>query len=272
MSMTPPPIDKNKFQFKSIQGLQDSLSARFTKDQVQFKVDSIINAMILALAEKVDISGADTAAYHTASEVDSIAALRVTTYNPSPLFQYMNMFPNLQTLAIPLFSVNLGTSSAYTLVDGRGVGVLVYIPNDTTLTGFKTYLTTQGVYVPDNYNGFKIYSVSGNTATEVTGGETTNDTADPNIWEATASTIVTKALPTPIAITKGLYLVCALWNTSDVSPTAPALGATASVPTSTTVFGNLKLVSYRSSQTVFTSPDDISTRTSIPQVVLIWLY
>jgi hypothetical protein len=213
-----------------------------------------------------------TDTFYTEPEVDALINLCVATYNPSPIFQYMNMFPNLQTIGVPLFSTNLGTSSAYTLVDSRSVGVLIYIPKDTTLTGFKTYITTQGVYVPDNYNGFKIYSVSGSTATAVTGGETTNDTADPNIWEATATTVVTKALPTPISITKGLYLVCALWNTSDVSPTAPALGATASIPTTTTVFGDLKVASIRSTQTSFASPDDIATRTSIPQVVFIWLY
>lgn len=123
---------------------------------------------------------------------------------------------------------NFANTSNVALADNIQYFGMCYVPNDVTVTGIRFVQAVAGNYTPDNTNGIALYSYSGTTYTKVV--ETTNDTGDPNIFEASANTVVTKAFSTPSAITKGFYAVSFLYNSS-AQTTAPSLsGINTTVP------------------------------------------
>jgi hypothetical protein len=123
---------------------------------------------------------------------------------------------------------NFANTSNVALADNIQYFGMCYVPKDTTVTGIRFVQAVAGNYTPDNTNGIALYSFSGTTYTKVV--ETTNDTADPNIFEATANTVVTKAFSTPTHIAKGFYAVSFLYNSS-AQTTAPSLsGINTTVP------------------------------------------
>jgi len=114
-----------------------------------------------------------------------------------------------------------GITTNSTLNDGSARFTIVYVPLGATITGVKWYQTTQGVYTADNYNGVGLYTYSAGTLTLVA-----SSTNDGDIWKAASNTWATKAFSSTYVATAGIYVICALYNSS-AQTTAPAIGAAA---------------------------------------------
>jgi len=154
-------------------------------------------------------------------------------------------------------STFFGTSTA--LVDGNHYQVLFRVKKTTTITGVKfNQGTASGVYVADGYNGIGLYSTDGTTNTKIT--ETVNDG---NLWKGTVSTTNSKAFPSPVVLSPGLYYFTFVWNTSDASPaTIPTVMTMGSIPsTQAGFFGGYKVGMQRTVQSSLPSTETISTAT-----------
>ena len=152
------------------------------------------------------------------SKSDTISA--ETLFLENSLSMY-NLLKNLgsDVKGIPV-AANFTSASNTALADNIQYFAMCYVPKDTTVTGIRFVQAVAGNYTPDNTNGIALYSYSGTTYTKV--AESTNDTADPNIFEATANTVVTKAFSAPLHIESGIYAVSFLYNSS-AQTTAPSL-------------------------------------------------
>jgi hypothetical protein len=172
----------------------------------------------------------------------------------------------ITAIAMPMGSALFGSTSGVTLIDGAMYKQYYKVLKFSTLTGFQFVQQTQGIYVADNYNGIKIYSVSGSSLAEVSGGATVDDG---NLWKGTAGTTVTKNLPTPISLNPGIYCVAFLWNTSDSSPTAPKLHNFNNV---SNLNGTLRLCSYESGKTSMPTSTTAGSGSTNSNVMGLWMY
>lgn len=112
------------------------------------------------------------------------------------------------------------TYTTATLTTGRVYWVLVEIPFDEIITGFRFGQATQGDYTASSENRGGIYSLSGGTATMIAAS-----TDDGTLWKATGSTLASKAFSAATGtLTRGLYYFAFTYNRSAVV-TAPALSS-----------------------------------------------
>jgi len=121
--------------------------------------------------------------------------------------------------ALP-FGVTLSDlfASTTTLLDGVIYDNYIQVKDTVTITGVGWVQQTTGAYTADGYNGWAIYSTTGGVDTKIV--ETANDG---NIWKA-ATSVATKAFPTPQVLLPGNYKILALYNTS-AQTTAPIIYA-----------------------------------------------
>ena len=171
--------------------------------------------------QALDIKLADSTGYLQGSYATG-KALRDYTNNIYPL--------TLFGCTIKAMTVGLSIADATasrTLTESSCHFIAVYLPTAQTITGVKVMMIVQGAYAPADYNGVGLYSESGGTLTLV--ASSTNDEADPNIWEAGGYSIITKAFSSTYNASPGLYYVALLHNESDAGgETAPTIAANSS--------------------------------------------
>lgn len=173
--------------------------------------DAEMNAAIkeaLGLNEEGD----PTEFFYTKEQVENLLALQANPF----LKQMKDLGHTAIAMPIGAYQFTINTGSA--LSNRLALKQLYRVYKSETLTGFQFLQQTQGAYTAADYNGIKIYSMSGVTATAVVGGETTNDG---NLWKSAAG-LVTKALPAPITLSAGLYAIVFVYNQS-AETTAPKL-------------------------------------------------
>ena len=123
----------------------------------------------------------------------------------------------------PLYDYAFPNNNA--MIDNRIYFVLCYTSDTVKITGFKYSLTTQGSFTADNYNGIGLYSVSGGSGGTATLVSSTTNDVNGDLWKATASTLVTKDLPSPVTIAPGYYYIACVYNSS-AQTTAPSIQGT----------------------------------------------
>jgi len=164
-------------------------------------------------------------------------------------------------VGIPVAPEFTNTSSS-ALIDNVRMEVLVYVPNACTIHGIRFVMAVAGNYTPDNYNGIGLSTLSGINIHLV--ASTTNDTADPNMFEATANTIVTSTFSSSYSAAAGFYIVTFLYNSSAQTTAPSIIGANTpqSAMYSKTFFGTS--VNMAASKTASsTIPSDTDTNTSV---------
>lgn len=161
------------------------------------------DAKYLQLSDTIPFS---SVAYNK-SEIDII--VDATTNIKAKAYQLMGG----DVKAFPISMSSPGNAHVV-MVDGRVCYIAFYIDRTTTVTGVHWLQYTAGNYVADNYNGFGLYSLTGTALAKI--DSTANDG---NIWKATANTRGTKAFTAPRVLTKGIYYIALVWNTSDAVPT-----------------------------------------------------
>lgn len=119
-------------------------------------------------------------------------------------------------IAAPIFC-DMDASTTTALQDSDMFVVAIYLPKDTTLTGVRFSLGTQGDYTADGNNRIGLYKVSGTTATLV--ASTTND---PDTWKGAQYAWTDHAFSSPYEATKGGYYIGCLYNYS-AQTAAPAI-------------------------------------------------
>lgn len=138
-----------------------------------------------------------------------------TTQTDESLIQ-MALGGGLVAQSIPSFSASLSGSGSG-LTDNTARYTAVWVPYNFTSTGAMFLMVTQGNFTGDQTNALALYSYSGGTLTKV--AETANDQ---NIWKNAANAFVKVAWATPVAVTRGVYFVGAIYNNS-AQVTAPTL-------------------------------------------------
>jgi len=181
----------------------------------------------------------------------------------TPLLRILKGFGSTVKLT-PLLEV--GYPSNNPMIDGRGYYTLSYTADSCVVTGFKFTMATAGNYNSDQYNGIALFSISGGSNGV---GTLVSQTADDGaIWKNTASTLVTKALPTPVTIPPGYYHIVCVWNTSDASPVQiPSIHGTTlplvwNIGQGWTNASNVGFCSYITGQNTLASPFNLSTFTN----------
>lgn len=111
-------------------------------------------------------------------------------------------------------------SSGVALTDNAIRYTAIYLPKDTTITGVAFFQKVQGAFTGDQTNGLALYTYSAGILVKIR--ETANDET---IWENTANTYVQVPFSTPAVLTKGLYYIAAIYNSS--AGTAPQIDMTA---------------------------------------------
>ena len=152
----------------------------------------------------------------------TISSTNITLTNTSDSLNNAQMV--YQAIGSTIKAEPLGTDiSKITTGVGLNTGelnlMLVYLPNDTTITGVKWFSNSLGAYNSSNYNGVMLFSLSAGTATLI--DSSPNDTA---IWKSgTAGTFLSKAFTATHRLTKGTYVIGLLYNTS-LQTTIPSFG------------------------------------------------
>jgi hypothetical protein len=101
-------------------------------------------------------------------------------------------------------------SSGVALTDNAIRYTAIYLPKDATITGVAFFQKVQGAFTGDQTNGLALYIYSAGTLVKVR--ETAND-------------YVQVPFTTPAVLSKGLYYIAAIYNSS--AGTAPQIDMTA---------------------------------------------
>lgn len=278
------PIDKSKVPIKNIQGLQDSLNSKPDTSEVNLIINNINphdsvwfkdetyhkDTIDSKLSKKANLYQpalvSPTVTTQAVGDNSTKAASTAFVYEKNDWYLQTCLDIGISAIAMPLGSALFGSNTGSALIDGAMFKQYYKITKTSTLTGFKFVQQTQGVYVADNYNGIKIYSVSGGNLTEISGGETANDG---NLWKGANASTVTKDLPTPIVLTPGIYCIAFLWNTSDGSPTAPKLHIFNNV---NSLGGTLRFSSYEASKTAMPQSTTAAVGSTFFSIMGLWPY
>lgn len=111
----------------------------------------------------------------------------------------------------------LDTATSTALTDGMAYFQAIYIPFPMLVSGALLWLSTAGVFTGDNENAIGLYSFSAGTLAQI--AKTVNDQ---NNWKTLGYS--QRAFVTPITVSRGLYFIGWLYNSS-AQTTAPALRA-----------------------------------------------
>lgn len=157
-----------------------------------------------------------TSLVYLKAQTKAVAQTRVDSLG---LISKSHLLKSLQAFGSPIVALPVSANgvlmaSNADLVDGQLEGIGFYLPVATTITGVRWVQPTSGTYNADNYNGFKLYSISGTTYTRQ--DSTANDGA---IWKPTAYALASKVFSKGATIyPAGAYYISFIWNTSDASP------------------------------------------------------
>lgn len=176
-----------------------------------------IDAKLLLKANKSITDTIGTNHYNKVQVNAKFATIANTVYKNNIVSEMQQLGINVE--AIPFFAYSIASSATFTSVDGTAYLEAVKIQTTKLYTGIGFMMASPtGAYTADNFNGFVIYSLSGNTMTEVA---RTADT--PNLWKATAFTVTYTSFTTPVTLTAGItYIIVGVWNAS-ATTTAPIL-------------------------------------------------
>jgi hypothetical protein len=133
-------------------------------------------------------------------------------------------------ISMPIGMVLSDISSSVTIVESSCNYVATYIREATTITGIMFAIETAGVYIPADYDGVALYSTTPGVTTDTLKlvASSTDDNADPNIWEGSITDVTKKAFSAPYLAAPGLYYIALVYNESDAGgETAPKLRASA---------------------------------------------
>ena len=163
---------------------------------------------------------------------------------------YLNGQWDFQTIPIMQAlgsSLKASTFSPYVALDkgsissGDAAYSAVFLPSAQSLTGISIYLTTQGSYTGNGFNGVALYSYSSGTLTQVAISANTT-----NVWASSVGLIKIPFTSTYNA-SAGVYFIGVLWNASATTTTpqlsyttiADAYYATADFSNSAKMFGHV---------------------------------
>lgn len=161
----------------------------------------------------------------------------------------------------PMMAYSL-SATGETLTDGRGTYQKFKNPRTQTVNGVGFIQSTQGAYTGDNYNGFVLYSVSGNAYTEIT--RTVNNA---DVWKGTANSLVKVAFPSPVVLNAGIYVVGSIYNNS-AQTTAPVI-AHFGVTTTANIFGGATFKISGRTESLTDLPSSIANESSLIQLGII---
>lgn len=169
------------------------------------------NASYLPIPDTTDLE----TVFYTKPKIDSMRVLGQTYYET---LRAMNT--TIKTLTVGAQAA--GFAGGALLTDGYiPFTKLKSVPYSQTLSSLKFIIATAGNYTPDNENRVCLIKLVGTTYTIV--ASTANDTADPNIFEAANSTIVTATFTTPYVAAANEDLYVGFLYNSSAQTTAPIL-------------------------------------------------
>jgi Phage tail repeat like len=157
---------------------------------------------------------------------DALALKLDDTYDDVANHTDNPFFKDLQALGSAIFAGSFGrtqyeVTTTTAAIDAQFRWCLIPLRKAATITNLSVWITVQGNYVADNYNGLGLYSVDPSTGLATLVASTTNDGT---IFTASANAMLTRALSTPYVAAKGLYLGAVLYNNSSQT-TAPSFGS-----------------------------------------------
>jgi len=228
--------------------------------------DSLLNA--LAGAEEViaqkDSTGNAVGNYMTRKGVtDAIAAAGGSGGNA--------FLVELDALGMDVVALPIGASAPMTmnktLIDGTAYWQSFYLPEAVTMTGVKWLHRTAGVYTPDEFNGFALYTVSGTTYTKVRESSNTG-----TFWSAAGYALGTAAFTSTYSAAAGIYMVAFVYNSS-AQTTAPSIYCwNGSNGISQVMTGGHKITGDVTGQTTLPTTETAADIAAGDVVFGIWLY
>lgn len=223
-------------------------------------------ATITQLDGKVNLSDSidATTVFYTKELTDSL----IGTLGDNEVMKQMQMI-GIPIVGIPILSYQMLFSSA-ALASTRAYYTIINIKKDTIVTGYGYIMAVSGAYTASAYNGIQLYSVntSSGALTAISGTKTVDDG---DIWKATANTLATKLLTTPITLTAGVYAIGFIYNSS-AQPTAPTLSSFGSITNASGLFTVMKPATYRNTQSDLPATETFSTLSNNQTLYGIWLY
>jgi len=247
---------------------------------IQTQLNSKLDTAI-ADARYIQIANGDTADYYTAAETKAVAQTKVDSLHAvvgNNLYDQINLIgSNNGGKKFKYFPVMVSqpVQTQLTLVDGRPYAALFTVFNTDTITGVSYVMSTPGIFTANGYNGFKLYSVN---ATTNVASVIDSTLTDDGLWKVSAYIQQSKAFTSPRILTRGVYLVRAIWNTSDGVPNTVPVVYNHITPANSSTYlnGVLRSGSYQTTNTSLwlsnTFDFDLVPHTNTTSIPGIWLY